>query len=58
MIDLTRERVYRNRLIALLLLVFIGSCETTDTLERSHNAAGGYIEACGPTLPGVLGDDC
>lgn len=25
--------------------------------DRTHNAAGGYIDACG-NLPGLVGDDC
>ncbi len=26
-------------------------------LDASHNAAGGYVDACGE-LPGLIGDDC
>ena len=41
-------------LVALLLLAAsLAGCASSPT----HNAAGGYIPACGD-LPGTLGDDC
>jgi hypothetical protein len=54
----------RIRFIFLMLLwsLALASCMElqTRTHERaggSHNAAGGYTEACGE-LPGMIGDDC
>lgn len=32
-------------------------CDEPEPVTGSHNAAGGYRDACG-ALPGMLGDDC
>lgn len=40
-------------LALLILLIMLASGCTAAT----HNAAGGYTDACGE-LPGMLGDDC
>jgi hypothetical protein len=45
-------RGHRLSTLVLMLLV-LTSCAQHPT----HNAAGGYIDACGD-LPGLLGDDC
>lgn len=51
-----------DRIIAIVLLVALGYSDTL-ALNRmldarpTHNAAGGYIDACGE-LPGLVGDDC
>ncbi len=52
------QTVRLARLIACLILslVLLFACTACSTLP-SHNAAGGYIDACGD-LPGTLGDDC
>lgn len=42
-----------KRLVGIALLVTLASCSTLG----SHNAAGGYRDACGE-LPGLIGDDC
>ena len=42
-------------LIALYALASWGAIAPDDV--PSHNAAGGYIDACGD-LPGLVGDDC
>lgn len=39
--------------IAVALILMAGCAR----LDATHNAAGGYIPACGD-LPGMLGDDC
>lgn len=40
---------------ALGVVAVIGTVKAVATPH--HNAAGGYIEACGD-LPGLVGDDC
>jgi hypothetical protein len=44
---------------AVLLLIALASCmgRVSAPEQPSHNAAGGYIDACGE-LPGLVGDDC
>jgi hypothetical protein len=42
-------------IIGLLLAVRFVTYMCTE--QPTHNAAGGYIEACGDE-PGMLGDDC
>ncbi len=46
------------RLIACLILslVLLFACNACSTLP-THNANGGYIDACGDE-PGMIGDDC
>jgi len=39
--------------LALLLALLLSGCVHKPT----HNARGGYIDACGD-LPGMVGDDC
>jgi hypothetical protein len=61
------ERLFRNCLILAGFFVFVlfwwTACTDPDpfygyqTPEQTHNAAGGYIDACGD-LPGMVGDDC
>lgn len=41
--------------LAMLLVLTLAAC--TAQPERSHNADGGYIDACGE-LPPLIGDDC
>lgn len=49
-------------ILAALAAVMLTGCRLTlwavewDS-RPTHNAAGGYIDACGQ-LPGALGDDC
>lgn len=46
----------RHRISTIVLMVLaLTSCTLTPV--SSHNAAGGYTDACGE-LPGLLGDDC
>lgn len=51
----------RAALILAALAVLTGCRATLWAIEwdsrPSHNAAGGYADACGD-LPGALGDDC
>jgi hypothetical protein len=47
------RRLFALWLCCLLLGLILSGCAATP----SHNAQGGYIEACGE-LPGMLGDDC
>lgn len=42
-------------LIALLILLALCSSEPAE--DQTHNAAGGYVTACG-ALPPLVGDDC
>jgi hypothetical protein len=42
-------------LLVLALASCVGCVATPE--QPSHNAAGGYIDACGE-LPGLVGDDC
>jgi hypothetical protein len=51
---------------AWMLVVFVSACAiigayigsyTGSYTGPSHNASGGYVEACGD-LPGLVGDDC
>jgi hypothetical protein len=49
------RRLFALWLCCLLLGLILSGCAATPT--PSHNAQGGYIEACGD-LPGMLGDDC
>jgi len=58
----TREELMRSKLIwiallAALLALKVGSCVHPKWISPNHNAAGGYIPACGE-LPGLVGDDC
>jgi hypothetical protein len=39
--------------VACLAVLYLTACASSP----SHNAAGGYVDACGD-LPGLLGDDC
>jgi hypothetical protein len=50
--DLARARVLvlALALVAALAVAVLVGCST-------HNAAGGYVPACGQ-LPGMVGDDC
>lgn len=53
---------------AQIILLILWACAIASCMELqqqtheragqpSHNAAGGYVEACGE-LPGLIGDDC
>ena len=48
-----------KRLAAVALVVALTACGTMKHSPdgSSHNAAGGYRDACGE-LPGLIGDDC
>lgn len=46
---------YLTLLIVAAALAFLAGAYQAAT--ESHNALGGYVEACGD-LPGVIGDDC
>lgn len=42
----------------IIMLALVGVAVAIATCDRpSHNARGGYIDACGE-LPGMIGDDC
>jgi hypothetical protein len=44
----------------IALAVCVSAYEVAQTFEPTaptHNAAGGYVDACGD-LPGLIGDDC
>lgn len=53
----------KTREIILLVLwaCTLASCmelqRQTSVVDETHNAAGGYTEAC-DDLPGLIGDDC
>lgn len=49
-----------KRLAGIAILATLAACSTMRHSPdgSSHNAAGGYIDACGPELPGLIGDDC
>lgn len=42
--------------VLVTMMCLISCAHEIDKLV-THNAAGGYIDACGD-LPGLLGDDC
>ncbi len=42
---------------ALYLVMVAASWRWVFSPTETHNAAGGYIDACGD-LPGLYGDDC
>lgn len=45
-------------LVALLIIAALTGCTTVPApASGSHNAAGGYRDACGE-LPPLYGDDC
>ena len=46
----------RGTLILILVIVGI-MLAGTGCAASSHNARGGYVDACGQ-LPGMIGDDC
>ena len=53
----------KTRSIILLLLwaCALASCmelqRQTSVRDETHNASGGYVEAC-DDMPGLIGDDC
>jgi hypothetical protein len=56
----------RAAIAALLMALLAATCTGCSSAPvhpeefrrgESHNAAGGYIDACGD-LPGLVGDDC
>jgi len=51
-----RTRSTLRALLAFVLVMILLGCAAG--LGPRHNAAGGYVPACGPSLPGLIGDDC
>jgi len=47
----------RLRTLAILALMLLPLALHAINRPSTHNAAGGYIGACGD-LPGLVGDDC
>lgn len=47
----------RWHFIALCALMLFGMASCVECQDRTHNAAGGYKDACGD-LPPLVGDDC
>ncbi len=50
------------RALLILLCLAMATCaaactHSPDRHSPTHNAAGGYADACGD-LPGLIGDDC